>query len=528
MALTSSMESPFRTDAELVSEARAGHMQAFEQIVLRYQGLVCSLAYSAVGDLRASEDIAQESFIAAWKGLGDLRKPGSLRSWLCGITRRLTANALRRNVREPALSAETLELGAEPASGEPSPLESAARRDDADLVWRALAEMPEIYREPLVLYYRQNQSVEAVARGLEISEDAVKQRLSRGRERLKADVAALVEAALRSSGPGAEFTRGVMLALPVSTASAKVAIGGALAGKAAIAGIGAAGALAGGAFGFLGGYLGYRRSLSGATTDAERAIIRRMGRANFVGMVGLFAVAFVFIALSREGRLATWVEVVFTPAAAALYLVVAWVVIANGTRKLAALEQSGAAVGSGLREYRSSARFLGLPLVHVKFGGGTVESCRPARGWIAVGNMAVGGLFAFGGLSAAPIAIGGLALGGVAIGGGAIGGLTLGGIGLGILAAGGEAMGWIAAGGTAVAVKAALGGFAVARDFAQGGIAHAAHANDLAARVFFRRAIAGGAARDLLGFIPWIGLLGVVPIIGLWIEARIRQRQKPL
>lgn len=76
------------SDSQLAANALAGQRDAFAQIVTRYQSLVCSLAYSATGSLSQSEDLAQETFIAAWKGLRTLREPEKLRSWLCGIARK--------------------------------------------------------------------------------------------------------------------------------------------------------------------------------------------------------------------------------------------------------------------------------------------------------------------------------------------------------------------------------------------------------------------------------------------------------
>jgi len=48
---------------------------------------VCSLAYCATGSLTESEDLAQETFLAAWRQLAELREPSKLRPWLCGIAR---------------------------------------------------------------------------------------------------------------------------------------------------------------------------------------------------------------------------------------------------------------------------------------------------------------------------------------------------------------------------------------------------------------------------------------------------------
>src|ERR1700691_2921066 len=95
MTTTETANETGQGDSELVSASRTGSREAFRQIVERYQGLICSLAYSATGSVAVSEDVAQETFISAWKDLDALREPGSLRSWLCGIAR----NQIRRRAR---------------------------------------------------------------------------------------------------------------------------------------------------------------------------------------------------------------------------------------------------------------------------------------------------------------------------------------------------------------------------------------------------------------------------------------------
>jgi RNA polymerase sigma factor (sigma-70 family) len=97
------------SDAELVNESVAGDREAFGQIVARYQSLICSLAYSATGSLSQSEDLAQDTFVTAWKQLAGLHDAAKLRSWLCGIARNLIHNARRRQGREASPLIFTLE-----------------------------------------------------------------------------------------------------------------------------------------------------------------------------------------------------------------------------------------------------------------------------------------------------------------------------------------------------------------------------------------------------------------------------------
>src|SRR5258705_11076108 len=119
--MTTNVHAVADNDAELVVASLAGNRDAFGQIVSRYQSLICSLAYSATGSLGQSEDLAQETFITAWRHLGHLRERHKLRSWLCGIARNRINNFLRREGREPVREAAPLEEVSESHSPEPLP-----------------------------------------------------------------------------------------------------------------------------------------------------------------------------------------------------------------------------------------------------------------------------------------------------------------------------------------------------------------------------------------------------------------------
>ena len=223
MIIANNMSAAIQTDAELVGESLTGNRNAFTQIVSRYQSLICSLAYSATGCLGQSEDLAQETFITAWKQLSRLREREKLRAWLCGIARNRINNFLRREGREPVHDAEPLDAISESRSPEPLPVDYTISKEEAEILWRALEGIPAIYREPLILFYREQQSIETVAAHLELSEDAVKQRLSRGRKFLQEQVLAFVEGALARTVPGQAFSSAVVAALPLAAGSAATA-----------------------------------------------------------------------------------------------------------------------------------------------------------------------------------------------------------------------------------------------------------------------------------------------------------------
>jgi RNA polymerase sigma factor (sigma-70 family) len=170
--------------------------QRFARFVEEHMAVVYAAAYSATGDRALSEEVAQETFLCAWRKLPALDRPPAMPGWLCGIARMMARNVRRRRGREQPLLDEA------PVSSAPSPLDVLLAREQGALVRRALARVPRRYREPLVLYYQGEESVHAVAAALGLSEEAVRQRLSRGRKHLRDEVH-LVERELHRSRPRA-------------------------------------------------------------------------------------------------------------------------------------------------------------------------------------------------------------------------------------------------------------------------------------------------------------------------------------
>lgn len=270
-------------DRELVAASRTGDRAAFGKLVERNKALVAAIAYAALGDLHASEDIAQQTFLIAWRDLGRLQDVEKIQPWLAGIARNLAMNHVRRRARDPLSASETIEPE-QHTDGARSPAGEAISVEEQRILWETLAALPIDYREPLVLFYREQESVEHVAVALGISEDAVKQRLSRGRHLLQQRLAGRLERALRCTGPGAAFTLAVVAALPAAPTTVSAATVTAVAPAVVAAGATAAatGALlgwVGGAVGFacggLGAFLGARAALASAQSAREHAYLVR-------------------------------------------------------------------------------------------------------------------------------------------------------------------------------------------------------------------------------------------------------------
>src|SRR3954468_23435967 len=132
------------SDAELVAATLAGDRRAFGRIVERYQRLLCSVAFSATGGVNQSEDLAQETFIDAWRQLATLREPEKLRPWLCGILRFKVSRLRRADGREPVRRADPLdEASAVPSLDESVP-DQAVQQEEQALMWSALERVPEL------------------------------------------------------------------------------------------------------------------------------------------------------------------------------------------------------------------------------------------------------------------------------------------------------------------------------------------------------------------------------------------------
>jgi RNA polymerase sigma factor (sigma-70 family) len=248
------------SDAQLLEACRSGETAAFAELVDRYQGLVCAVTFAATGDRELSEDLAQDTFVAAWRQLAELREPTRFRAWLCGIARNLAAKARRRFGREVAVDA------IEVVDAAPAHDEALADEQAEALVWKALESLAPTYREPLILYYREGRSATQVAEALGLSVAAVEQRLSRGRKQLEAGVEALVERSLERSRPQRRLAVAVMGAIEIGGAgSAGVASQGGLTMKTLSITAAAAVAVAGGYITCSGG---------GDDHDEERMAVR--------------------------------------------------------------------------------------------------------------------------------------------------------------------------------------------------------------------------------------------------------------
>lgn len=526
-------------DANLVMLSLGGDREAFCEIVSRYQNLLCSLAYSSVGDIKYSEDISQETFVEAWKKLDTLKDPEKLKAWLCGILRFKVSRFRRKEGTQPIKGASEFEEHDVPHTENEKMEDAAIRKQEQALLWQTLDKMDGTYREPLILFYREQQSVERVAAELDLSLDTTKQRLSRGRKLLKRAMISFVEDTLTKSKPGVGFTAGVLAAISGIAPPAKAAAFG-------------AGAVQAGTFFKLATFLTLLASFSGvissffglrASLDQSRTQQERQHAIKVVAMFMLFAIVYVlgmytlkYLALNSNSHTYDSLQfyatasqfLVFTFVASYLYLVHRMFKVTQNLRAQErifnpqAFHRQADQVGSKDHEYKSKLSLFGTPLFHFKFGMSEIGD-KPAVGWIAGGSKAYGLFFAWGGVAIAPISVGIISVGVISVGAVGFGLVAIGTVAIGIIGFGASAIGYKAYGSlSALGWESAWSnGFSIAKDAALAPVAFAEQVNNEQAADISNLTLLGQSYQWILAF---IAIVVIIPSI--WHSYKVRQRMK--
>lgn len=168
-----------------VDRVLAGNPSAFEGIVRRWQTPLINLAYRFCRDRARAEEMAQEAFLRAFRALPKWRRDATFSTWLFALATNVYKTELRRvPVYAPLDSAPE---PADPRAEYGFEEEARLRQDRA--LHRAVATLPEKYRDAIILYYFQSMNLAAAARSLNLPEGTLKVRLFRGRELLRQKLA---------------------------------------------------------------------------------------------------------------------------------------------------------------------------------------------------------------------------------------------------------------------------------------------------------------------------------------------------
>jgi RNA polymerase sigma-70 factor (ECF subfamily) len=172
-------------DAELLERAYAGDEAAFVDLYERHRRVVFRFAYRMLGSVPVAEDLTHESILVllTHRGRYDPER-GSLRTFLCAVARHLALKHLRRHGAE-MLTDEPPESSDRDPSEDPGPLRRLLEHERSAVVQDAVAALPPLQREVVILFEYEGQSLAEIADIVETDTGTVKSRLHRARARLR-------------------------------------------------------------------------------------------------------------------------------------------------------------------------------------------------------------------------------------------------------------------------------------------------------------------------------------------------------
>ena len=180
-------------DEILVKQSKKGDLDAFEQLVKRYENKVYNLVYRFLGNHVDAYDISQETFIKLYRALPRFRGESSLMTWLSRITVNVCRDELRRRKRRNLVFMDDKNSGVKNDTGYrdyvhtgvSSPEEILERKEFCSKVKLCLYTLSEKHRLILVMREIQGMSYEEIAEILQCSQGTVKSRLNRARQLFK-------------------------------------------------------------------------------------------------------------------------------------------------------------------------------------------------------------------------------------------------------------------------------------------------------------------------------------------------------
>ena len=171
-------------DTAFIRRCLTGQVEAYGALVDRYSARIVNLAFAMIGDRHEAEDVAQEAFVRAYRGLSRFQRKAKFSSWLYQIALNLCKDRLKAKSRH-ARTADDEQLAA--VDGDPRDQAPRAVIEDelSDKMREAIQKLPVLYRESFILRHLQGMEYDVVASITGVPADTVRVRAYRAREMLR-------------------------------------------------------------------------------------------------------------------------------------------------------------------------------------------------------------------------------------------------------------------------------------------------------------------------------------------------------
>ena len=187
-----------RDDRALVEQAKAGNLNAYEELVRAYESRIHSLIYNMTSNKEDTEDLVQDVFVKAYKSLGRFQGKSSFYTWIYRIAVNSTINFIKRRAKKSALSLDNIDLNIErdPAyvelSAKGSPLKDMSIKELQEKLNKALLTLSEKHRAVVVLHDIQGVPHNEIAKMLGCSSGTIRSRLYYARQRLQIELSEFI------------------------------------------------------------------------------------------------------------------------------------------------------------------------------------------------------------------------------------------------------------------------------------------------------------------------------------------------
>jgi RNA polymerase sigma-70 factor (ECF subfamily) len=168
---------------ELLRLLRSGDQRAFAQFIDKYKEIVFLCCRRLGLNEDEVEDVASETFLAAYKGLKYYQGQAELSTWLWSIAYQQAISYLRKNRRKWKHFDDPDEQIIE--SDGHQPVSAAQNREEEEIIWQQVKKLPKLWAMAIILYYKEQKSISEIAKIMKLRQNTVKTYLFRAREKLK-------------------------------------------------------------------------------------------------------------------------------------------------------------------------------------------------------------------------------------------------------------------------------------------------------------------------------------------------------